>query len=328
MPMDVTVIVPVFNLEDYIEKAIRSIQMQHFDGTIEIIIVDDGSNDNSLAVANHIAEKDQRIRVITQKNSGVSAARNAGLDAARGEYVIFVDGDDILRADAVETLINSVKANENAILACGDLMRIGVHDQPLPATGKLPTCEENEQILKRILLEQYSVSSCAKLYIRERIGDLRFVTGRRINEDKYFLIQYLMKNKGTVVDVNDYVYGYYVRPGSASNSTFSEKSLDMIYFSERIYADVCEGKPEMERLARYNAVVAHLAVLKKIIRSGRRTQHKEVFAEVRGQLLQWSEPIPFRQLKAHAWEVFILRYCHFLYAMCVRLVDMLKAVNR
>ena len=326
--MDITVIVPVFNLEDYIEKAINSIKMQHFGGAMEIIIVDDGSNDNSLSVANRIAEKDQRVRVITQKNAGVSAARNAGLDAACGEYVVFVDGDDILRADAVETLINGVKAHENAILACGDLIRIGAHDQLIPATGKSPTCAENEQILKRILLEQYSVSSCAKLYIRERIGDLRFVTGRKINEDKYFLIQYLMKNKGTVVDVNDYVYGYYVRPGSATNSTFSEKSLDMIYFSERIYADVCEGKPEMERLARYNAVVAHLAVLKKIIRSEKQTQHQEVFADVRGQLLKWSEPILFRQMKAHAWEVIVLRYCPSLYALCVRLFDMVKAVNR
>ena len=326
--MDITVIVPVFNLEDYIDKAIRSIQMQNFCGTMEIIIVDDGSSDNSLSVVNRIAEEDRRVRVITQKNAGVSAARNAGLDEACGEYVIFVDGDDILRADAVETLINGIKAHEDAILACGDFIRIGAHDQSIPATGKSLTCAENEQILKRILLEQYSVSTCAKLFIRAKIGNLRFVNGRRINEDKYFLIQYLMRNNGLVIDVNEYIYGYYVRQGSASNSMFSEKSLDMIYFSKRIYADVCEGKPEMERLARYNAVVAHLAVLKKIIRSRMQTRYKEVFAEVRGLLLQWSEPIPFRQLKTHTWEVIVLRYCPSLYALCVRLFDMVKAVNR
>lgn len=326
--MDVTVIVPVFNLEDYIEKAIRSIQMQHFGGTMEIIIVDDGSNDNSLSIVNRIAEKDRRVRVITQKNAGVSAARNAGLDAACGKYIIFVDGDDILRADAVETLINGIKAHENAIIACGDYIRIIEYDQLIPTTGKSLMCAKNEQILKRILLEQYSVSTCAKLFIRAKIGDLRFVNGRRINEDKYFLIQYLIRNDGIVIDVNDYIYGYYVRQGSASNSTFSEKSLDMIYFSERIYADICEGKPEMERLARYNAVVAHLAVLKKIIRSRMKTRHNEVFAAVRELLLQWSESIPFRQLKAHAWEVIVLRYCPSLYAPCVRLFDMVKAVNR
>ena len=99
--MDISVIVPVFNLEDYIEKSIRSIQMQRFSSTMEIIIVDDGSNDDSLSVANRIAENDQRIRVITQKNAGVSAARNAGLDVACGEYVVFVDGDDILRLSLI-----------------------------------------------------------------------------------------------------------------------------------------------------------------------------------------------------------------------------------
>lgn len=326
--MDISVIVPVFNLEDYIEKSIRSIQMQRFSSTMEIIIVDDGSNDDSLSVANRIAENDQRIRVITQKNAGVSAARNAGLDVACGEYVVFVDGDDILRTDAIETLINGIKAHKNAIIACGDYIRIGAHDQMIPTTGKSLACAENEQILKRILLEQYSVSTCAKLFIREKIGNLRFITGRRINEDKYFLIQYLMRNNGLIVDVNEYIYGYYVRQGSASNCPFSAKTLDMIYFSERIYADVCEGKPEMECLARYNAVVAHLAVLKKIIRSGMQTQHKEVFAEVRGQLLKWSEPIPFRQLKAHAWEVIVLRYCPSMYALCVRLFDMVKTIDR
>ena len=326
--MDITVIVPVFNLETCIEQAIKSIQMQHFNGTMEIIIVDDGSTDNSASIAKGIAEKDPRIRVITQRNAGVSAARNAGLEAACGDYIIFVDGDDILCADATSVLISAIKKCKNAILSCGDLIRIDAYDQVIPSSGNSQTNADNKHILKRILIEQYSVSACAKLFIREKIGDLRFVSGRKINEDKYFLIQYLMRNEGLVVDINDYVYGYYVRPGSASNSVFSDKSLDMIYFSERIYSDISESRPEIEALACYNCVAAHLAVMKKIVRSGMQKQYKSVFSDTRIKLLNWSGKLSAKQMKVHAWEVIILRYCPSFYTVCVKLFDAIKSLNR
>ena len=229
--MDISVIVPVFNLEDYIEKTIRSIQRQRFNGSIEIVIVDDGSTDNSLSIVQRISEIDQQVKIISQKNSGVSAARNVGLEAACGKYVLFVDGDDILCEDAVEKLVNGLEKHEDAIISCGDLKRIDSQDDQIPSTGNAAEFANSDQIIARILAGQYEVSACAKLFVRDKIAGIRFVEGKRINEDKCFFVQYLIRNHGIVVTLNDYVYGYYVRTGSASNSLFSEKTLDMIYFS-------------------------------------------------------------------------------------------------
>ena len=91
----ISVIIPVYNVENYIEKCLNSIVNQTYNN-LEIIIIDDGSTDNSIAIAEKIAENDKRIRIISQVNQGVSSARNLGLDNASGEYILFIDSDDWL----------------------------------------------------------------------------------------------------------------------------------------------------------------------------------------------------------------------------------------
>ena len=105
----VSVIVPAYNVEKYIEKCISSIQEQTYQN-IEIIVVDDGATDGTGALVEKMAKLDSRIRVIHQTNAGVSAARNHGMDAAQGEYIVFVDGDDYLAPDYVEYMLSLVNS--------------------------------------------------------------------------------------------------------------------------------------------------------------------------------------------------------------------------
>ena len=168
------------------------------------------------------------------------------------------------------------------------------------------------------------MSTCGKLFIREKIGDLRFCEGRRINEDKYFLISYLLSNPGKVVNINQTIYGYYVREGSASNSSFSDKHLDMLYFSEKIENDVVASYPELTKAARYNNIVAHLAVLKKIVRSKGTKANKQLLSDVRKKVLALSKGLTTSELGNHKQEILMLRLGIPVYVLCVRLHDGMK----
>ena len=117
--MKLSVIIPMYNLEEYIEKSIKSVLSQSFDYDFEIIVVDDGSNDNSCAIVEKICESYSNIKLIRQKNKGVSSARNSGINAACGKYIVFVDGDDILFIDALKTLVDMLDSDSNIILVSG-----------------------------------------------------------------------------------------------------------------------------------------------------------------------------------------------------------------
>lgn len=99
-----SIIIPVYNVEQYLDKCLKSISKQTF-LDFECIIVDDGSPDNSNAIIDKYVNKDQRFKVIHQKNMGLSAARNTGLDAAKGDYIAFVDSDDYIANDYLEKFV-------------------------------------------------------------------------------------------------------------------------------------------------------------------------------------------------------------------------------
>ena len=114
----ISVIVPVYNTEKFLKNCISSIANQTYKD-LEIILVNDGSTDNSGKICDDFAQKDSRIKVIHQSNKGVGAARNAGLDVAKGAYIGFVDSDDILRPDMYEFLLNNLIVHNADISVCG-----------------------------------------------------------------------------------------------------------------------------------------------------------------------------------------------------------------
>ena len=115
----ISVVVAIYNVEKYLEKCIQSIIFQTYKN-IEIILVNDGSTDNSLNICKKYKSEDSRIIIINQENQGVSVARNNGIDRASGEYILFVDGDDYLRTDIIEKLLNN--ADDNDIIAVNKLI--------------------------------------------------------------------------------------------------------------------------------------------------------------------------------------------------------------
>lgn len=214
-PCKVSMIVPVYNCEAYLEKCVNSILGQT-EPNFELILVDDGSRDKSGTICDDFAAKDKRILVIHQENAGVSAARNAGLDAATGEYIGFVDADDYVLPNMLEVLLNHIDA---ASICMFDLITIWSSGKKEPDTidllaksQTLQKCDFSPQLLRMM-----AGSACRCLYRAELLSDVRFPVGLKLSEDRLFNIQ-AMGKADSVCYLKEGLYYRYMREGSACNS--------------------------------------------------------------------------------------------------------------
>ena len=214
----ISVIVPVYNVEKYIRKCVESICEQTYKN-LEIILVNDGSTDASGKICDELAEEDERISVIHQKNEGLSRARNAGLDKAKGDYIAFVDSDDYLSLNMYECLLKSMKENNADVVRCGIK---NVHEGE-----KVEKIEIVDSIVKLPLAEMIDGLSNRRtrlvvwnaLYKKEIISELRFVPDV-IYEDVFFT-NAILKKKHAEILVNAPFYRYLVkRDGNTNTSKF------------------------------------------------------------------------------------------------------------
>ena len=205
----VSVIVPVYNAGGVVSRCVDSILAQSYTD-FEVLLVNDGSTDNSGAICDNYAQQDGRVKVIHQENSGVSAARNAGLKAAQGEWVTFVDSDDIVLDGFLESLVVAVNRDERIDLAyCGYAI---VERSTSIKTYRSATYIEKEQLHDALSSTKllYRCSPWAKLFRRSIITDngLQFDTNLTISEDRLFLYQYLIHIRGVAVTSTvGYLYG-------------------------------------------------------------------------------------------------------------------------
>ena len=283
----ISVIVPVYNLQDCISYCLDSLINQTYRDT-EIIVINDGSTDQSTKVCEAYCRKDSRIRQITQDNAGVSVARNTGLDNARGEYVAFVDGDDIVAPFYLERLYSMM--NEHMLAIC---MHERIDDYSYEFINSKDSYVELSASVcaERLISGSFPVGVWGGLFERRRIGELRFRVGIRNNEDKLFLYSYLLNNEdGHVSFTNQRMYGYYVRQGSATNSSWNGNK-DIVTIADIIHELTVRDHPEWASISRANCVNARLGELKSIIMSGDETpQAKSIYKEIRQEIL--SRPMP------------------------------------
>lgn len=228
----VSIVVPVYGTEAYLPACIDSIRTQSHKN-IQIILVDDQSPDRCPEICDQHAGEDPRILVVHQKNQGVSGARNTGLGHAKGEYILFVDSDDVLYPDAVEILLRDAREYGADIVSATKRVMSG--NGRVSGTGEDGTCTaySGESALKISLAGDRNTNSvCAKLFKATLIEDIRFYEGKNINEDGFFLFQCFLKEP-VLIQHNVAVYQYNTRLGSGSRQAFSEKYLSMLYFCDR-----------------------------------------------------------------------------------------------
>lgn len=243
----ISVIVPVYNTAEYLERCVNSIINQTYKN-LEIILIDDGSTDRSGKICDKFKEEDTRVSVVHQKNSGPSVARNYGLSIAKGEYIGFVDSDDYIAADMYEQLYGSMRSGID-IVCCGSI-NIDRHKRTVncKVTCKKSFDRENA-IFELLKSDNISFSAWDKLFKKNVINDIRFPENR-LCEDLPFIYQAVKQSKG-IVHIGKVKYFYCYRQESRSKSDFSLKRMDYIFFTRDIYRDVNKNFPELSRMAEY-----------------------------------------------------------------------------
>lgn len=240
----ISVIVPIYNVENYLARCVDSILAQTY-GNLEIILVDDGARDSSGGICDQYAAKDSRVRVIHKENGGLSSARNAGIEAASGEYLSFVDSDDWIEPDTYEHMLGLLR-KYGAKLACAG--RYDVDGSTGERTlGLCPPKEEvipAEELVGRIFLwDNCDSSACDKLFHRSLFETYRYPVGV-VSEDVSVMYRVIL-GAGRAVLCDKPVYNYFHRPDSISTASISEKTFHYSRHTAKIYEDIRENHPNI-----------------------------------------------------------------------------------
>ncbi len=229
----ISVVVPVYNAENSIERCVNSITGQTF-ADMEILLVDDGSKDNSGALSDKLAQSDNRVRVIHKENAGVSAARNTGIDEATGEYILFVDSDDYLPLDYVEEMVKAQKEfGKDAFVWTA--IQVVSDNNSVQEEKYIYSEEKYAKIYRKDVLKlsaKYLLNApWNKMYLREVLhkNELRMKQDISIAEDLLFNLQYLDAiGEIPIVVLNQTTY-YYVRNGQPSLDSGYRKNYYTIH---------------------------------------------------------------------------------------------------
>lgn len=242
----VSVIVPVYRVEDYLNQCIASIAGQTYTD-LEILLLDDGSPDGCGAICDCWAEKDSRIRVIHKENSGVSDTRNLGIRLSTGAYLLLVDSDDYLEADAVESLVGCAREHQaQCVLAGYQRLQQDGRRIPHPCTDQMLLCTDQEQIQENILrrligaeckgISSVGPSACTKLYERRAVlaSGAQFLNILDIgSEDLYFNLCFFQKASSAVL-LPTMPYVYRDNQASCTNTYHPERLESFLRLYQRL----------------------------------------------------------------------------------------------
>ncbi len=221
MPL-ISVIIPVYNVEQHLEKCLESVSKQTF-RDFEVICVDDGSTDNSAAILKEFVKKDKRFRIITQKNMGLSIARNVGLAHAKANYIAYVDSDDFVHTHFLEMLYKASTENDADVSGCNFCKIYG--DEELPELAH--AVAQKFQPALNVLMHRKNFihfNVWNKLYRRNLIDDIPFVEGIYFEDWVYNCCVFAKAQN--FVWVNEKLYGYRISENSIMRSKFNHKKLN------------------------------------------------------------------------------------------------------
>lgn len=293
----ISVIVPVYNVEKYIKKGIESLLAQSYQN-IEIILVDDGSPDNSPAILDQYTKKDSRIKVLHQKNQGVSTARNNGIKISNGEYILFVDGDDYVGKDYVEFFYKLISQKSADIAVNYDLFSAlnSSHNH-----HEKEEVESPEQIIEDIYLGKMNVAVWNKMYKKSFLekNNIRFNPKIWYGEGMLFNIECLSSTKKIAVGSRKVYYQVY-NQNSAMRSFNMESNLCGIRSLELQKKYLDKKNKKLKRAWEYHLRCFNRSILTGIIKTNLKkkyySQYKECIRGLRRRIfLLFQVDIPLRE---------------------------------
>jgi len=313
----ISVIVPVYNVRSYLEKCFESIAGQNY-RNLEIILVDDGSTDGSGELCEELARRDSRVRVIHKKNGGLGSARNAGIDAARGEILNFVDSDDWIEPGMYDTLTEIMHREDAQIIACGI--------KKVSETGEVSYYQDNleerrvytreEALIELPKNERLSNSMCNKLFRRETIQGLH-INEQIFYEDNPFTPQCFARADKIAYTAEPF-YCYFERTGSISRKEFSVREFDRVT-ADRMRLDFYhEHFPQCESAA----AIAYIGSGLKVYYQSRGCQEaKEQRAQLKEELkrtIRYYPDLPFTKKQRAKAKLFQFSPALYIASMKLR----------
>lgn len=258
----ITVIVPIYNAAEWLRDALASLQAQTY-ADFEAILVDDGSTDGSVEICRAFCAEDSRFRIVVQPNSGVSAARNAGIDHAGGEWIAFMDADDEMPPDALEILVkNAIKSRAGIVV--GKYVREIPHCMP-NGDGRAMTVSSETAILIGLYQMRILNSPCGVLYQKSVFNGEKPLRFRLCRYEDLDLFYQAFERTDKVCILDRTVYFYRDNPGSFIN-TWSDARLDVLDVTDRMAEHMAQRSVSLQRAASDRRFAAHFNMLVEMMR--------------------------------------------------------------
>ncbi len=222
----ISIIVPVYNVQKYIRRCIDSILSQNYHN-LEILLIDDGSSDDSGMICDEYAQLDTRIKVFHKENNGVSSARNLGIENASGEWIYFCDSDDEILQDGISILVSRINTNIDLVMAGYE---INGQTKVAYSSDRIISAKEAKFLLLKSPNGCYQGYLWSKIFKRSVIIEnaIRFNVDIKFNEDRLFIYHYISKSKCKILVLSSAVYRYYDNECGAMNSIHKGNHLEFI----------------------------------------------------------------------------------------------------
>lgn len=275
----VTIIIPIYQAEEYVERCIQSVRNQTYKN-LEILLIDDGSEDKSADICDRFAMLDSRITVFHKKNGGLSDARNYGIDRANGEYLAFIDADDYVTEDFIETLLDCCIRNKSDLAVC-DYCQVKGEEIPrsLKNSEREVTLEEalNEVCANSKGHIMYTVA-WNKLYQKNLFETIRYPVGKTHEDEAVIYKIYEKAQKIMVMDKK--MYGYYMSPNGIMRRKYNKSRLDFLEIQkEKIYYFRDKNQKTYEIKSRQQfgeSLIFHYYCVRKFWKNSKEQQKKMV----------------------------------------------------
>ncbi len=317
----ISIVVPVYNVESYLKKCLDSIINQTYKN-LEIILVDDGSTDNSVDICDEYAKRDNRIKVIHKKNGGLSDARNTGIEIATGNYIGFVDSDDWIDENMYKLLYNNL-IKEHADISCCN--RYFVYINSIKKYGNANNyyrVMNSERAIELMCTMGYmGMSAYTKLYKKEVFKDIRYPKGK-VNEDIYTTYKLVDKASRIVYDSTP-MYYYRQRKGSITNS--KKVNITAMKASKELLEFVNEKYPGIREAAIRNYIFCSIGVYDNILNSKNKDM-LELKTEIRAEIKKYYFILEKDKTisKSRKVQLFLIRYFRVLYDITFKLYDIVR----
>ncbi|MEQ2362320.1 glycosyltransferase family 2 protein [Faecalibacterium tardum] len=297
----ISVIVPIYNVEKYLDRCVKSICEQSY-RNLEIILVDDGSPDMCGAMCDTYSNHDSRILVVHKENGGLSDARNAGLNICSGTYVTFIDSDDYIEHDYIETLYSSLVESQ-ADISIGDYFyetENGLTINSYLNSGKVRILDQKEAIGELCRLKLFSNSAWGKLYPTKFFSGIRYPKGK-IYEDIPVTYRLILK-ASKIAFCEKPIYHYIYRLQAISKGSFRPQRLDALQFVRQMKYDIAQIYPEYTELLANREFEECIYIYKSLMQdlTYRKDYSKKLYIEAKKIVSKCNWKLMSKKMKIYA----------------------------